>query len=188
MSYLYLFLTFFAIGAFTFGGGYAMLPLMRQMTVENGWISESDFLNFVAISESTPGPFAINMATFIGSEQGGFLGAVLATLGVVMPSIIVILLIVAVFKKVLEYKPVKGALAGIKPVVVGMIAVTGVLFALKNFLPNVMSFSTAGFSLKALLMTLGLGALTVVWKIIFKKNFSPIILILISAAIGMLVF
>ena len=188
MIYLILFLTFFEIGLFTFGGGYSMIPLMQQATVSSGWIEESEFLNFVAIAESTPGPFAVNMATFIGARQGGIFGAICATLGVITPSVIVILLIVAVFKKFLEYRAVKGALSGIKPVVVGLILTTGLWIAVKNFLPGIATASFEGFSLAALLLTVGLGALAVVWKILRKKSFPPILLILISAAVGMIVF
>ena len=97
MIFLKLFLTFFKIGLFTFGGGYAMLPLMQQEVLANEWLSESEIINFIAVSESTPGPFAINMATYIGSETGGILGSVCATLGVVLPSFIVILLVARFF-------------------------------------------------------------------------------------------
>ena len=188
MIYLNLFLSFLLIGLFSFGGGYGMLPLMEQVSLSNGWLDESEFLNFLAVSESTPGPIAVNMATFIGQSQGGFLGAALATLGVITPSIIIILLIVAVLKNFLKYRPVQGALAGIKPIVVGLIAATGIWLAVKNFLPNISELSVADFSLKALLLTAGLGAFAIVWKIIRKKSFSPILLILLSAGLGMLIF
>ena len=98
MIFLELFITFFKIGAFTFGGGYAMLPLIQEEVLSKGWISAESLVNFIAISESTPGPFAVNMATFVGSAQGGFLGAFLATLGVVLPSFIIILIIAALIK------------------------------------------------------------------------------------------
>ena len=88
MIYLKLFLNFLMIGALSFGGGYGMVSLVRETVISNGWLSESEFLNFIAVSESTPGPLAVNMATFIGSTQGGFLGSFLATLGVVLPSFI----------------------------------------------------------------------------------------------------
>ena len=101
MAFLTLFLTFFKIGAFTFGGGYAMLPFIQQEVLNHNWVAEADLINFIAVSESTPGPFAINMATYIGSQVGGaemgfwgsILGALCATLGVVLPSFIVILIV-----------------------------------------------------------------------------------------------
>ena len=92
MIYLQLFLTFLKIGAFTFGGGYAMIPLIRESVLGYGWLSEEQILNFIAIAESTPGPIAVNMATFVGASQAGILGALVATLGVVLPSFIIILL------------------------------------------------------------------------------------------------
>ena len=88
--YLELFLSFFKIGLFTFGGGYAMISLVMETSVTKGWLSESEILNFIAICESTPGPIAINMATFVGSSQAGILGSICATLGVVLPSFIII--------------------------------------------------------------------------------------------------
>lgn len=97
-----LFLTFLKIGAFTFGGGYGMVSLVRETVISNGWLTESEFLNFIAVSESTPGPLAVNMATFIGSTQGGILGSFLATLGVVLPSFVIILLIAAVLKNLMK--------------------------------------------------------------------------------------
>ena len=98
MIYLQLFLNFLMIGALSFGGGYGMISLVRETVLRHGWLTEAEFLSFVAVSESTPGPLAINMATFIGSSQGGFPGALIATLGVVLPSFFIILLIAAVLK------------------------------------------------------------------------------------------
>lgn len=86
MIYLKLFLNFLMIGSLSFGGGYGMISLVRETVLSNGWLTEREFLNFIAVSESTPGPLAVNMATFIGSTQGGLLGALFATLGVVLPS------------------------------------------------------------------------------------------------------
>ena len=91
MILLKLFLTFLKIGAVSFGGGYGMIPLMREEVLLHSWIGEETFLNFIAVSESTPGPIAVNMATFIGSSQGGILGAFVATLGVVLPAFLIIL-------------------------------------------------------------------------------------------------
>ncbi|MDO4387133.1 MAG: chromate transporter, partial [Clostridia bacterium] len=92
MIYLRLFLTFLMIGAVSFGGGYGMISLIRETVISNGWLTESELINFIAVSESTPGPLAVNMATFIGASQGGILGSLLATLGVVLPSFVIILL------------------------------------------------------------------------------------------------
>ena len=94
-----LFLTLFKIGLFTFGGGYAMLPFFQAETLAKGWVSEAEIINFIAVSESTPGPFAINMSTYIGIEKAGLLGAACATLGVVLPSFIIILIVARIFEK-----------------------------------------------------------------------------------------
>ena len=107
---LILFTTFFKIGLFTFGGGYAMIPLIkREITEKHGWIGDEDILDIIALSESTPGPIAINMATFIGNRIGGVLGAAFATLGVVLPSFIIIFLI-SVIGKAGKHRPVVHAM------------------------------------------------------------------------------
>ena len=116
-----LFITFFKIGLFTFGGGYAMIPMISDEVVANGWATQQLLTDFIAISESTPGTFAINVATFIGMEQMGVLGAIFATLGVIMPSFIIILIIARFFGKVSDNKYVKSFLWGVRPVVVGLI-------------------------------------------------------------------
>ena len=129
MIFFELFYTFFKIGAFTFGGGYAMLPLIQAEVIAKSWIAGDTLINFIAVAESTPGPFAINIATYIGSEMGGsfgvwgsIFGAFCATLGVVMPSFIIILIVAKFFEKFKESKAVKGVMSGLKPAVIGLIA------------------------------------------------------------------
>ena len=124
MIYLKLFLTFLKIGAVSFGGGYGMISLIRDDCLSNGWLTEDELLNFIAISESTPGPIAVNMATFVGSSQGGFFGALLATLGVVLPSFIIIMLVASVLTRLLKYGATKSVLSGIRPAVIAMILAT----------------------------------------------------------------
>ena len=132
MAFLELFLTFFMIGIVTFGGGYAMLPMIQEQ-VALRWgtlIPAATLTDFVAVSESTPGPFAINMATYVGSvvggDHGGFgmtvLGSFCATMGVVLPSFIVILIVAKIYDRFRSSKLVKGAMSGLKPAVVGLIA------------------------------------------------------------------
>ncbi len=119
---LKLFTTFFKIGAFTFGGGYAMIPLMQRETVEkNKWVSDDDILDVIAIAESTPGPIAINAATFIGFKTAGFWGAFCATLGVVLPSFIIIFLISMVLREFQSIKVVAYAFNGIRAGVVALL-------------------------------------------------------------------
>ena len=122
MILLELFWTFFKIGAFTFGGGYAMLPLIQSEVTSKGWIDEASLVNFVAVSESTPGPIAVNMATYVGSELGGVPGALCATLGVVLPSFIIILIVAKCFERFRQSRAIQGAMSGLKPAVVGLIA------------------------------------------------------------------
>ena len=99
MIYLKLLLTFLKIGAFTFGGGYAMLAFVKEEVLQNAWLAEADIINFIAISESTPGPFAINMSTYVGTQVAGFFGALCATLGVVLPSFVIILIVASCFER-----------------------------------------------------------------------------------------
>lgn len=121
-KYLDLFLTFLKIGAFTFGGGYAMIPLIQRETVDNhGWITNEDVLEIVAIAESTPGPVAINSATFVGHKIGGFFGAASATAGVILPSFVIIYVISFVLRQFEELKAVQYAFAGIRAGVLALI-------------------------------------------------------------------
>ena len=104
MIYLKLFFVFLKIGAVSFGGGYGMISLVRESVISNNWLSESEFLSFVAVSESTPGPLAVNMATFVGSSQAGLPGALAATIGVVLPAFIIIMIIAAVIPTPREFE------------------------------------------------------------------------------------
>ena len=132
MIYLRLFLNFLMIGALSFGGGYGMVSLVRERVLSNGWLTENEFLNFIAVSESTPGSLAVNMATFIGSTQGGILGSFVATLGVVLPSFLIILLIASALKNLMKYAPVNAFLSGVRPCVVAMILATALSMALST--------------------------------------------------------
>lgn len=119
---LQLFLTFFKIGAFTFGGGYAMIPLIQRETVEtHGWISDEDILEIVAIAESTPGPIAINSSTFIGYKVAGVLGAACATFGTVLPSFVIITLIFYLLREFQDIAAVQFAFNGIRAGVLALI-------------------------------------------------------------------
>ena len=120
MIYLELFWTFFKIGAFTFGGGYAMLPLIQAEVESHGWMASADLVNFVAVSESTPGPFAVNISTYVGTELAGIPGGIFATLGVVLPSFLIILLVARCFEAFRNSRIVSGCMAGLKPAVIGL--------------------------------------------------------------------
>ena len=184
MIYLRLFLTFLMIGAVSFGGGYGMISLIRETVISNGWLTESELINFIAVSESTPGPLAVNMATFIGASQGGILGSMLATLGVVLPSFIIILLISAVLKNLLRYAGVNAFLSGVRPCVVALILATALTLALDTLLGftspgNGLAINGRGLIIFALLIGIRL-----IYKRLRGKKPSPILMIALSAGLG----
>jgi len=186
---LELFLTFLKIGAVSFGGGYGMIPLLTEEVLYRGWMTESQLMNFIAVSESTPGPIAVNMATFIGASQGGVLGAVFATLGVILPAFIIILIVASLISGLLQFAGVKSFLNGVRPVVVGLIVATGitmcltVIFSLETVFDVVVTFDW-----KALIIFCVVLLTHVIYKKFRKKIISPIILIVISALLGMLFY
>lgn len=185
---IFLFLTFLEIGTVSFGGGYGMISLIREKVLQYGWLSESDFLNFIAVSESTPGPLAVNMATFIGSSQAGLAGAAAATLGVVLPSFVIILMIAALIRSFLKYSGVQAFLSGVRPCVVAMILATALTMAGSILL----GFSSLSEKISPDVRTVGLfGCLLLLHGLsvkIRKKKPSPILMILISAGLGMLIY
>lgn len=182
-----LFWIFFKIGLFTFGGGYAMIPLIEQEIVGGGFIDQALLYDFIGIAESTPGPIAINMATFIGTNQHGVLGALAATIGVALPSFIIILLIATLGSKFLNSPVVNQAFKGLKPAVIGLILSVSVamifraIFPLINF--NNLTFNFTSFNYKNLIIL----ALVFVFAFMRKKT-SPIQIILLSAMLGMVVY
>ena len=188
MILLELFLTFFEIGALTFGGGYAMILFVREQVLAHGWLSEEELLNMIAVSESTPGPIAVNMATFVGSEQAGILGSAAATLGVVLPSFIVILIISALLKNFLKYKGVGAFLSGVRPCVVSLILGT----AITLFLSVLLGIGAGDFELNIDFIGIVIFALVVGISLIYKKKKgkkpSPILMIAISACLGLILY
>lgn len=188
MSCLTLFLTFLKIGAVSFGGGYGILSLVRETALAYGWLTEEELLNFIAVSESTPGPIAVNMATFVGASQCGFPGALCATLGIVLPSFVVILIIAALVKNLIRYAGVRATLDGIRPAIAGMILGTFTVM----FLSGVFGFEGVGsgvsFDWKSLLLFSALCAVAFLYRKLRKKSLSPILLILLSGAAGLFLF
>ena len=172
--YLELFLIFFKIGAFTFGGGYAMLPLIQQEVLSHNWMDLEQLVNFVAVSESTPGPLAVNLASFVGAETGGLLGAGCATIGVVLPSFLIILLVAKFYQAFRTNTLVKGCMNGLRPTVVGMIGA------------SLLSVAGSAFSLSAGVVPLAL-AVVLLAVILFAhwKKVHPILLIVGSAVVGL---
>lgn len=199
MIYLALFWEYFKIGLFTIGGGYAMLPLVTQTVLNRGWMTEQELINFVGVAESTPGPFAINLATFVGNTVGsrdygvlgGILGATVATVAVVLPSLVIIIIVTKLLDKFKNSKYVNGALSGIKPVVVGLILSAVVTVGCKVILPqlNFKALSADGFSQFnwiSLIIAVCVFALSNIK--IKKKKIHPILLIIASAAVGIVIF
>ena len=177
-----LFFTFFKIGLFTFGGGYAMLPLIQAEVIANKWMKNEALVNFIAVSESTPGPFAINIATYIGSVMAGIPGSVFATLGVVMPSFIIILTVAKFFEKFKENKTVKGCMTGLKPAVIGLIGSAVVSIGKTVFFPSGITASV--FYDKMFYVSIIIFALMAFLTL--KKKLHPILIICISAVIGII--
>lgn len=188
MIYLELFLTFLQIGVFSFGGGYGMISLIREKVIMNGWLGEEELLNMIAVAESTPGPIAVNMATFVGAKQGGVIGALIATFGIVLPSFLIILLIATLISNLMKYGGVKAFLGGIRPCVIGLIIATAVTMLSST----VFGFGAVGdeFSIDAKgLLILGiLTGIAVVSNLVLKKKPSPILMILVSAALGVFMY
>lgn len=186
MIYMKLFFSFLMIGALSFGGGYGMVSLVQETVLSNGWLSESEFMNFIAVSESTPGPLAINMATFIGSTQGGILGSLFATTGVVLPSFIIILLISAVLKNLLKYSAVNAFLSGVRPCIVGMILATASVMALSSLLGFVDLNTAAEPDIESVIIFASLWCIHIIFKKVKKRTPSPILMIILSAALGII--
>lgn len=184
MIYLDLFLTFLKLGAFTFGGGAAMMPFIQEEAVSKWGFTAEEIINFIAISESTPGPFAVNIATYVGAEKGGFFGSVCATFGLVLPSFIIILIIARCYEKFKTNKLVAGAMTGLRPVSVGLIAAATVSIGMEVLFPAGFSFGVmlSYEFIAALVIFLGMLALS-----LFVKKFSPVYIILISAVLGIAV-
>lgn len=190
VKFFELFITFFKIGLFTFGGGYAMLPLIQEEVLAHGWATQAEIINFIAVSESTPGPFAINMATYIGSETGGsvlgvwgnVLGSFFATLGVVLPSFIVILIVAKFYEKFKNNRIVEGCMSGLRPAVIGLIAAAVISVGQTVFFGDAFSIAVFGgisFYISA--------AILLITAILAFKKVHPIIIICFSAAIGIAV-
>ena len=182
MIYLDLFLGFLKVGCFAFGGGYGAITLIRDVVISYGWLDEEMLTYMIAVSESTPGPIMVNLATYVGSQCGGLLGAFLATLAVVLPSFLIILLIVSLMKTALKNPWVQAVLSGMKPCVMGIILATGVYMIGQN------CFGAESVDGLALVITLLLAAVMVGYKKLRKKKISPILLIVISAVIGMIAY
>ena len=181
-----LFMTFFKIGLFTFGGGYAMISQIKEAVVEKKkWLSDDELMEIITIAESTPGPIAINMATYIGSSQGGLLGSTVATLGVVLPSFIIILIIATVMKNMTKNKFFKGFMEGVKPVIVALIMSTGFLLLLK--IAGMTSDNVFNPDFIQIIIFCIITAVFFIYKKTAKKKMGSVFIIMLSAILGIVI-
>ena len=170
--FIQLFLTFFKVGAFGFGGGYAILSLMQEEMVHNQvWLTKGEFLDIVAIAEMTPGPIAINMGTFVGFRMAGFLGALTATFSVVLPSFIIVLSLVKLFFKYQGYNTIQDALNGMRPAVLALIASAAIILV-GEAIRDIYSLIIA----------------VLVFLLVAVKKMNPIIVLALSGLAGIIIY
>lgn len=178
--YLLLFLEFFKMGALTFGGGYAMIPFIEETVLSHGWMTTRELVDFIAISESTPGAFAVNISTYVGSEVGGILGALCATAGLVLPPFIVIILIAKIYDRFKRSTIVQGAMLGLKSTVVGLIGATVMSVGIEIFFSEGIKIEV----LKTANFYVSLGIFAASLFLLLYKKLNPILIIALSAAAG----
>lgn len=182
MIYLELFLGFLKVGCFAFGGAYGAIPLIRDVVLDYGWLNDEMLTYMIAVSESTPGPIMVNLATYIGSQQVGLLGAILATLAVVLPSFVIVLLVTVLLKKVIKNPYVQAILRGLKPCVIGIVVATGIYMVLKNcFVTNTLNYQAIIISISLFLSMFG-------YKKLNNKKLSPILLIILASFLGIIIY
>ncbi len=194
MIFWELFIGFLKVGCFSFGGAYAAIPLIRDVVMEYGWLSEEMLSYMIAVSESTPGPIMINLATYVGTSQAGILGAALSTFAVVLPSFLIILLVSLLLKKVIQNRWFQAALRGLKPSMIGIVLATGLCITWKNWMADgIVTSANSTPGMTGVIFTLVLGAVYFGLKYLpvsktIKKHVSPISLVVTAAVAGMIVF
>ena len=173
MIYWQLFLSFLQIGMFSFGGGYAALPLIQEQVVtQHGWLSRSEFTDLITISQMTPGPIAVNSATFVGIRLAGFLGALAATFGCILPSCILVTVLSYLYLKYRKMSMLQGVLETLRPAVVSMIAAAGVSILITAFWNDAVSFMSTKWDSIVIFVV-------AVW-LLKKKNWNPILVMVLS--------
>ncbi|QTE74095.1 chromate transporter [Clostridiales bacterium FE2010] len=187
MIYLELLIGFLKVGLFSFGGAYAAIPLIREVVLSYGWVTEEMLTDMIAVSESTPGPIMVNLATYVGTSQAGIPGAIIATLASILPAFVLILLIMEVMKHTLNNKYAQAVMRGLQSCVIGVITAVGIHMLYKNAILPLTGEETDWRPL----------VLAVVLAVIYfgsrkikklKKGISPILLIGISAVLGIIIF
>lgn len=187
MIFLRLFFEFFKTGLFAVGGGMATIPFLYKISDSTGWFTHQDLANMIAVSESTPGPIGVNMSTYVGyitgmRESGVFgaiLGAVTATLGLIAPAVIIILIVASFLKNFRDNKYLNSAFYGLRPASTGLIAAAGLSVAVSNFFPE--AFTLAAFNWKGAILAVVLIVLTNIKKL---SKIHPIVFIALSAVVG----
>lgn len=174
-----LFMTFFLIGFISFGGGYAIIPVIEMETVNHGWMTTQEFTDIIAIAGMSPGPIATNSAILVGYSQAGILGAVVSTLGIVFPSFILIILIAVLFSKFYKNRMVEAAFYGLRPIVLGLIFYSAIKFAISN---HVISLNLSWQSM-FLFVVFGLSLFALI-----KLKWHPMFVILLSGGVGIVMF
>ena len=186
MIYLQLFYEFFITGLFMFGGGLAAIPFLQQMGENTGWFTTTELMNMIAIAEATPGPIGVNMATYAGYTAAGIPGGIIATIGLIFPSLIITITIAKLLVHFKENKYVESALYGLRPASLGLIAAAGLtvlsLVVFGTEIQNLISEGTALFDIRALIMA----AILFIVTNLFKSH--PILYLAISAIVGIFVF
>ena len=187
LNLLKLFITFFKIGLFTFGGGYAMIPMILEETTKFECVNADEVIDFIAISESTPGPFAVNIATFVGYEECGILGSIIATLGVVLPSFIIILLLANIIEKAKNNRFFKSVINTVMPLIIGLILATTLNISLSSLF-NISSINNIknefSLNLTTLISLVSIITIILILYLLKKKKLAPIYIIVICASLG----
>ena len=185
MIYLDLFLGFLRVGLFAFGGAYGAIALIRDVVLSYGWLEEESLAYMIAVSESTPGPIMVNLATYVGESQAGFGGAVITTFAVVLPSFLIILLVTVLFRGFLKNPYMQAVFRGFRPCMIGIVLATGVyMIGAHVFVGE----GSSRLDIKAVALTAFLAAVLFGSKPILKKKISPIVLIILAAVCGIVVY
>lgn len=182
MIYLELFWGFLKVGCFSFGGAYSAIPLIRDVVLTSGWMTEDQLAYMIAVSESTPGPIMVNLASYAGFIQAGFWGGLLATFAVVFPAFLIILLVANILRSALKRPVVQAVFHGLAPCIAGIITATGAAMMVDQLLPQ------GGPDGRAFLISGILAGTMLLWKKFRHKRLSPILLIVVSALCGAVVY
>ena len=183
MIYWDLFFGFLRVGMFAFGGAYGAIPMIRDIVLSCGWLTDEKLSYMIAVSESTPGPIMLNLATYVGYTQGGITGAILATFSVVLPSFLIILLITAGLKTFIKNPWFQAILKGLKPCISGIVLSTGLFMIVFNCIDmnRTLKIDPYNLLITVILVSISIGA-----KVILKKKLSSFLLILIAGFLGIL--